>query len=240
MTGKNNALEKKIFLINDSLFSVKQSNGIDLVALGNNPVTWTLDMDFDKNFTFIADDGTHTISSAVNAAATDNKNIESYTTNTTTGPMNIILTNELCKVNESAEKWARKVEITLNNKRYTGCGLFMSDSRLNNTWLLDYIDDERQESEDYPKGFPRLEFNLSKNTMSGTDGCNNIRSQIEVMGTRIRFTPFLSTKMACSNAKAEKIFNTLLSGQQVDYFFKENNLIFSLINDSKLVFKKKE
>ncbi len=240
ISGKNNAPEKKPYPMNDSSLSVKQGNGIDLTAYGNNPVPWTLDMDFDKNFSFKADDGTQTISTAVNAAASDNKNTEIYTTNTATGPMNIMVNNESCKVNDSGNKMTRKVEITLNNIRYTGCGFFLADPRLNNTWLLDFINDERQESEDYPKGFPTLEFNLSKNTISGTDGCNNIRSQIEVMGTRIRFSPFLSTKMACSNTKAEKIFNALLSGKQVDYFFKDNNLVFSLINDSKLVFKKKD
>ena len=210
--------------------------GIDFTAVGNEPVPWKLDMDFDQYFRFSATDSTKATSTPVKPVPLMDVAGESYITGSTYGQMTILLFKQPCS--KEGKNFSRRAEITVNNKRYIGCGDFLSDPRLNGTWLLDSIGNERQQPDQYSKGLPKLTLLLSGNRTEGHDGCNNFSGNMEVQGTRIRFYQFVKTQMACTSDKAGQIFATLLSNQIVSYQVSTHTLILFLADDSLLIFKK--
>jgi heat shock protein HslJ len=223
----------------DSLIQ-KQNTGVDFLAEGNKPASWTLEMDFDKTFDFRSSDGTILNLPAVKAQRLPDMAAESYFINIQAGQMKVILYDKTCSREQDIVNPSKIVEVTISNKRYTGCGKYLYDHRISNKWVLEYINNVKLTTTDYPAGLPRVELDLSKNKMYGYDGCNNISSMIEVQGSRLRFSPFVATKIACENNKVEKIFSEMLSDHLVDYYIKDGKLILYLIDDSKLIFIKKQ
>ncbi len=212
--------------------------GVDFVATGNTPVNWKLIMDLDQNFEFISDDGNHFIATPVNPSNMKDVAGKSYTTNVTNGRMTINIYDQTCNQQGFGKGMGKNVSVAVASQRYWGCGDFLSDNRLNNVWELDSIGNERQDAADYAKGLPYIQLDLNRKKLSGHDGCNNIAASFEVEGTRIRFAPFISTKMACKGKTAERIFGEYLGGSTVSYFLTGESLVLVLMNDSKLVFRK--
>ena len=218
----------------DSLIR-KQHEGIDFYGEGDEPVSWTLEMDLESGFTFKPSGSQQLIAGPVPVTRLSNPDADSYLSKTDSGVMKVVVYDHLC----SSNKKSRKVEVTINNKRYTGCGKYLYDYQLNNIWVLQYIDNKEPGQSDYKK-LPRLQFDLAKNTMIGYDGCNNITSSISVNGNHIKFNAFTGSKPGCSNNESAKLFATMLSDHTVDYNIENGRLIIYLINDSKLTFTKAE
>ena len=218
----------------------KLKKGIDLVGKGNNPATWSLEIDFDKMVSFSSGDGNNLYVLPAFDKKEISTGIETYRLKTDLGPMTIVVFTTACTGIEAGEQFNKKIEVTISNKRYTGCGKYLFDHRLNDSWILESVDNKIQSAADFSKGLPRMEFNLLSNKMNGSDGCNSINSTIEVKGNRIHFSPFAGTRMACNNSMAEKIFLTMLSNKLVDYYMENDKLILYLEDDSKLYFKRKE
>lgn len=221
----------------DSVFKSSQQKGTDLYASGTDPVNWTLEMDFDGYFSFAADDGTKTISTAVKATPVMDIAAKSYRTKSGYGPMDIMVYHQPCRMN--GKEWSKKVEVTVNNKRYSGCGRLIYDYRLNNQWTLDSISNELQLSSMYDKTLPWIEFNLETNRVTGNNGCSSINGAAEITGNRVIFGNIASNKTACKSDKFDSIVNKLFSNQIAQYIIQEDRLILLLVDDSKLVFKKK-
>lgn len=210
----------------------KQRSGIDIFAAGNKPVDWTLEVDFDSKIIFTANDGNqlNLLPAFEKKEITDN--LETYSQRSDLGMVVIKVFNEACGEN-------KKVEVSIQNKIYNGCGQYLYDHQLNDIWELESIDQVPQPAAGFSKGLPTMSFNLPDNKMTGSDGCNNINSGIEVKGTRIKFTAFSGTKMTCGNNKAEKIFAEKISNKLVNYYLENGKLIFYLEDDSKIAFKRK-
>ena len=238
-TIKNIVATQRNIMPADSIIQ-KQKKGIDLFAVGNDPVTWSLEVDFDKMISFRSLDG----SKLDVLPAFDKKEVspekETYLLQTDLGPVIIQVFTEPCMNLGTPESFTKKVEVTIKNKHYSGCGKYLFDHQLNDIWVLESIGNINQSAADFAKGLPRLEFNLQTNKMTGSDGCNSIGSNIEIKGDRIKFSPFISTKMACTNNKAEKIFTEMLGNKLVDYYLENGKLILYLGDDSKLIFKRKD
>lgn len=216
----------------------KQLNGVDFFAKGNLPASWTLEMDFGKIIRFKSLDGNNVNSSAVSPVEEPGNKSVSYTSKSTTGEMKILVSAEGCTDAISGEKYNKRVVVTVNDKRYEGCGQYLFDAALDGKWILEKINNRTLVAAEFAKGFPEFTFELAKNKVSGHDGCNMVSSTMEVLGSKIKFNPFTSTKMACPNAKTENNFLHLISNQTVDYYFKEGQLYFYLPDDSIIVFKK--
>lgn len=231
---KNSTLQNQFETkLNDAL-QKKFINGIDFVASGEIPASWNLELDFDKNFNFTTNDG---ISITMYAAkAIDKNNFVYYAASSGAGQLEIFIYKENCS---SAKK---KVAVKLLNKKYSGCGQFLYNYQLNNTWVLEQAGSQKQDAKSYSKGLPTLTIDLVNNTMSGHDGCNNLHSGISVQGTRIHFGPIAQTKMFCHNNNPlfEKIAGEKISEKVVSYFFKNGKLFLYLIDDSQLVFSPKK
>lgn len=218
----------------------KQKKGIDLLASGNDPVAWSLEVDFDKLVSFKSADGnTLNILPAFSKKVITDE-VESYSAKTDLGQLTIKLFNSTCSGSANTTQSNRKVEVDLTNKTYTGCGKYLYDNQLNDIWVLETVNNEKQMASDFAKGLPTLEFNLQTNQMNGSDGCKKISSGIEVKGNRIKFSPFVLSKLTCSNNKVEKIFAEMLSDKLVDYYMKDGKLFLYLLDDSKISFKRKD
>jgi heat shock protein HslJ len=86
---------------------------------------------------------------------------------------------------------------------YKGCGRYLADYRLHDIWVLDSINNKKISAEDFMKGNPLLELNLTENKIYGNTGCNNISGAIEVLGKKIHFGRLATTRIACKDMDFE-------------------------------------
>ena len=216
----------------------REGNGAEFFAYGSSPVKWTLEVDLDKGFFFKPADGRLLIASPVPVSKL--AGAEMYEAKTDLGPMKITVYKDVCATSLKDNKMSNKVEVTLPDKRYTGCGEYLYNYLLNDIWILESINSKALLSAAYKKQFPVMEFNLEKNKMFGYDGCSNINSDILVQGNHIKFSGFAGTTTSCRGNEAARIFSTMLSNHTVDYYIKMGRLVMSLSDDSKLVFRKSD
>ena len=223
--------------LNDTLQN-KLNTGIDFTANGQNPASWNLDMDFDKYFLFTTADG---ISMSLYATSVRKINDQSqFNLLTKIGDMIITIDSINCP-NSNFETQTHWVQVSLAGKIYTGCGKYLYDPQLNNTWVLESIKDIEQQKNMFTKGLPEIKFDIQKGTVTGRDGCNNFGGNITIEGNRIRFNNMYQTKIYCKNNNDafEKMIKENISGKLASYYFKEGKLYLYLIDDSMLIFKKK-
>lgn len=216
----------------------KQLNSVDFYARGNVPSSWTLEMDFGNLIRFKSLDGTDVNSTAVQPVEIPDKKATSYTSKATNGNIVILIYEEACTDAISGEKYNKKVEVLVNNKHYEGCGQYLFEGALNGKWILDKINNRTLQSNQFAKGLPEITLQMANGLLSGHDGCNQISAGFEVLGSKIKFKSFVSTKMACPDNKPENEFSHLLNNQTVDYYFKEGQLYFYLPDDSIVLFKR--
>jgi hypothetical protein len=220
----------------DSSTSDSQKKGIDFIAYGDNPVNWKLEMDFDYSFEFNAHDNEKV--SAQPVSPVKNSSIETYHAVSGKQQMDIYLFEEKCELNNNKNNFNKRVEIKIGQKIYKGCGNFLYNNKLNDFWILDFINNEQQFALNYPNGIPSLIFNLAKNKLHGFNGCGFFDCNIEVRGNRIQYYPFSSLNISCKENTAAIIMNDYISGQLVDYYFSDNKLVLYLNNDTRLIFRK--
>lgn len=220
--------------LSDSLLQ-KFNSGSDFYATGNQPSSWVLDMDYDKNFSFTSTDGIQVSTYAVKGKETPGATL--YEPVTKAGKMLIQIFNETCSGNKN-----KKVTVTIAGKNYTGCGQFLFNNQLNDTWILRKAGSETLEEKMFAKGLPRLQFDLKDHRVSGHDGCNSLSGTISVEGTRIKFGPLMQTKMYCenNNQMVEKIIAEKISLQAANYYFRNGKLFLYLVDDNLLEFSKAE
>jgi heat shock protein HslJ len=228
---KNIDIAKYSSQLSDSL-AAKQLAGIDFSAAGANPVNWQVDLDLNKIYYFKAADGTNLSTRALGAVTHTNAST-TYNSNTTNGPIQIIVYDEPC-----SESNSKKTTVILNNKQYTGCGKNLYDYRLNDKWILESVGNIEISKNSFPKGIPYILLSLAEKKLTGFDGCNNISSSFEVIGNSIKFNNISGTTQSCKNPAVQKIFAAKIAHNTLSYYFKDGKLFFYLIDDTILIFKK--
>lgn len=216
----------------------KQLNGIDFFAKGNVASSWTVEIEFGNLVRFNSLDGAAVTATAVQPQFQKEKNTATYSSKATTGELVIVVQDEPCTDKMSGETYNKKVVVTVNNKRYEGCGQYLFDARLNGKWILQKINNKQLVPSDFAKGLPAITLAVEEGKISGHDGCNNLSGSFEILGSKIRFNQLATTKMACPGNKNENEIAALLSSQIIDYYFTNDQLFFSLQDDSILVFDK--
>ncbi len=234
--AKSSAIQKTV--IPPGNLIGKQQAGIDFFAEGSQPSSWTLELDLEKGFSFKPAGSRLFLAPPVKPTRYSASPADVYETKTDSGSLNVVVFDASCEQNTTNKNAPRKVEITWNNKRFTGCGTKIYDYLLNDIWVLEYIDNKPIDVLKYKKNLPTLEFNLAKNQLTGFNGCNNINGTFEVTGNHITFSNYAGNRLVCENNEAEKIFATLVSGRTVDYYIKFGILTLILIDDSRLIFRK--
>lgn len=215
-----------------------QQTGIDFFATGNQPTNWQLSINIDDTVKFTADDGL-ALKFAYNQLK-KNVNTERrfFTVTLKSGNVKIEILEKICTVTTIREVFTKEVAVVFNNTKYSGCGKFLADYNLQGKWLLEKIGYTNIIATDYNK-IPEINIDIVEGTVSGNDGCNNIRGKIEVQGKRIQFYQLLGTKMACNKKNIDKIIAAQVNGKLVSYYFKESKLYLYLPDDSLLIYKKR-
>ena len=132
-----------------------------------------------------------------------------------------------------------RIDIVKNNNttHFSGCGNYITDSRLHDIWVLEELNGQKVSSSDFTKELPNLEINSTTNTFMGFAGCNRMNGSIFFERGLLRFTNIVTTRMACGESNKESLF---LKTLQSTTTYKVENLRLTLTNPSgnELVFKK--
>lgn len=221
----------------DSLKTSSQLRGIDFMASGNLPQKWNIEIDFDHECYFGNEAGL-SVTSKPNTTFVSDVSKEIYTTESGNKKIELTVYKEKCKNKNDKQSNSLITKVNYNGVNYEGCGQFLFDQRLHQTWILDYIDNEQQFPINYAKGIPYFKIDLIKNTITGFDGYNKLSSNIELKGNRILFGQL--NKAPINTIQSAALINQFISNHLVDYFFREDKLVFQLANDTRLSFKLKE
>lgn len=233
ISQKNIDIAKYSSKLPDSL-SALEAAGIDFYANGNNPVEWQLKANFDKNIYFKSGDGIEFNTTAIGAEMPSATAL-TYNVNTPMGFMKITIENENCTTQGS-----KKTTVLLQEKEYTGCGKYLYDYHINDYWILESFGSQQANASDFKKGLPYLLFNPTEKKITGNDGCNNFSMPFELQGKRIKFGQITGAEKSCKNNSVALLFKNKLSQHFAGYYFKNERLYLYLIDDSILIFKKRD
>lgn len=233
------AKTQKILIPQDSTLLDKQKAGIDLIATGDTPGIWKLEINFDEQLTLSSGNTIIAKGNSIQELPVADMNGISYSAATDKGPVVVNVFDQICNSDTSGNILNKKITVSLNNKNtYVGCGKYLYLPSINDFWILDLIDSTKQLDYSYALGIPRLEINMTKGKMFGFDGCNEVSSKIEVRGKRIKFSNILSSRSVdCPNKLGKKLYADCLSNQLLKYELTSNRLILYAPGDKKLIFK---
>lgn len=234
---KKKISSKRKISFNDSVLTKSQLKGIDFVASGNQPQQWNIEIDFDNECYFINERGLK-IKAKPKASYISDVTKEIYTAITGNNQIEVTVFKEKCSKKNNKQFNTSVTKVTYAGVTYQGCGHFLFDEKLHQTWVLHFIDNEQQFALNYTKGIPYFKIDLIKNKITGFDGWNKISSNIELKGNRILFGQL--NKNPVNTIQSAALINGFISNHLVDYFFRENKLVFQLANDTRLTFKSKE
>ncbi|MBS3954400.1 MAG: copper resistance protein NlpE N-terminal domain-containing protein [Methylomicrobium sp.] len=212
----------------------KREQGIDFYGRGNEPF-WSIDMDFDKSFTFTEMNATPIHVPAVKGTSTPNH----YQATTEKADLSVSLIEQSCQDSMSGELFSHKVEVTLklsgsqDSHSFKGCGEFLTDTRLYGTWQFSAINESPLLAEAYMKGLPTITLSAENNRLSGHDGCNRLMGGFSIQKNTISFKQLASTMMACPEKKGAVNINPIIANQTFDYLIENDNLY--LIKEGKTI-----
>lgn len=168
-------------------------------------------------------------------------NVKMYRVTTGTVTMIIQIMQQECVNTMSGDKsnYSVRIEIVKNNNStfLSGCGNYITDSRLHDIWVLEQLNGQKVSLADFTKELPNLEINSSTNQFMGFAGCNRMNGTIFFERGLLRFVNTITTRMACgANNKENEFLKTLQSTTN----YKVENLRLILTNQSgeELIFKK--
>lgn len=171
MEGDNSTLkpeEEKQVVTNsyaDSIPTLEDrlsSQGINFYARGHEP-EWSLDMDFESNFHFKAEDGKEMYVPSVQGDKAMDANVTRFYAEVEKGTLIISIQKQDCQDSMADKTFNFSVRVQFKYgvdedfKEYSGCGDFLPDLSLHDIWVLEEVNGEplslRAEQER-----PRFEF----------------------------------------------------------------------------------
>ena len=228
--------------MNLNYYQEKFLNGVDFIARGNEP-NWTLEIDFEKSMSFATMDDIKINTPAVEGIKAQDSDVTLYRAKTDSGELVITMIKEKCQDNMSGENFSYKVRVEAKNskdanyKTFDGCGKFLYDTRLYDTYVMEEMTGFNFKKEKLTKGMPTFEFNLTDMRFGGHGGCNSLSGPIEVVSNKITFGNLMATLMACPNMKVEKAIVSALNQKTVTYSIDKMNLTI-LSGKTKMVLQK--
>lgn len=172
-------------------------------------------------------------------------NIKMYKVKTADAELNVEIAKMLCQNENSHERFPYAVTISLRQGAdttftyFTGCGLYVTDTGLEATWLLEQIKTDTVMATHFNDTLPSLVLHANGNSFSGYGGCNTINGRIFAERNLLRFTDFIVSKRTCAPTNREKDFiNGLKFSTQ--YTIEGDRLLLSNPSGPTLTFKKSE
>jgi heat shock protein HslJ len=210
-------------------------NGTDYYAEGSTPTTWKLLINIDDSINFIASDGLQLTFPYSSIHKDDSNGVKVFSGNIKNNNIKILLYLNNCSIVDTYDKKLKYSSFHFNDKIYTGCGGYITNPNLAGKWVLHTVNGKHITGKNDQT--PDINFNLTKEKLNGQDDCGNIESKFQVQGDRILFAP-IKFSGNCNNLELRKTLKEKVSGKLVNYYFQNNFLHFSLIDDSEIVFKK--
>ena len=216
-------------------------NGIYFRGIGNEP-EWSLKIS-EKTIEFTSlKPGFESFKSVhVEPVRAMDANAKMYRVAKESGTMNLQMMQQECVNTMSGEKFPYSVRIEMvknnNSTNFSGCGNYITDSRLHDIWVLEKLNGKTVSASDFMKELPNLEINSATNNFLGFAGCNRMNGTIFFERGLLRFTNIITTRMGCPGNNKESEF---LKALQSTTSYKVENMRLILTNPSgeKLVFKK--
>lgn len=118
-----------------------------------------------------------------------------------------------------------------------GCGLYITNYRLHDIWVLEKLNGSHITKSDFSQGFPTMEINSGTNSFLGFAGCNRMNGSIFFEKELLRFTNIVTTKMMCQSSNKESEFLKALQSS-TSYKIENNRLSLSNPDGELLIFKK--
>jgi heat shock protein HslJ/uncharacterized membrane protein len=215
----------------------KLEKGIDFIASGHEP-EWSLEVDFDSVMLFKSILGDSVQIPAPKGTRLQDSAASSYTTKIGSKDLTVTIYDQPCVDNLTGKELPKTVEISYGEKKYKGCGSYLSDYRLNDIWVLESINDEQIKITSFPKGLPRLELNLTLNQVFTFAGCNEFSASLEVQGKKLRFGRFSGTLMACPNINFESKYLNHLANKTVPFRIEPGKLFLQVSDDTVYLYRK--
>jgi heat shock protein HslJ len=215
--------------------------GIYFRGTGNEP-DWSLKIS-EKNIEFTSlKSGFESLNGAhIEPLQAMDANVKMYRVPTAAGLMIIQIMQQECVNTMSGDKsnYSVRIEIVKDNNStfLSGCGNYITDSRLHDIWVLEQLNGQKVTLTDFTKELPNLEINSSTNKFMGFAGCNRMNGTVFFERGLLRFTNIITTRMACGDNNKE---NEFLKTLQSTTNYKVENLRLILTNPSgqELIFKK--
>ena len=172
-------------------------------------------------------------------------NVKLYNTKTKSSEFKIQISQQECANEMSGEIFPYKITVDFkknassNFEKINGCGQYIIDYRLHDIWVLEELNGNKINKEDFTNTLPVIEIfkNLNSYRFSGILGCNRIMSSLFFEREKLRFNSITSTKMMCGNSNKEAELITALESVTT-YSIEENRLILSNPSGRKIILKK--
>ena len=170
-------------------------------------------------------------------------NVKMYTTQTESSQLNIQITQSECTnaMSGKLSPYAVSVEYKKNTEpalhKIQGCGAFITDYHLHDTWVLEKLYGENIGKANFKNDIPSIEINSSTNTFTGFAGCNRMNGKLFFENGLLRFTDIVTTRMMCDPNNKENTFLKALRSTTT-YKIENNRLWLSNPSEELIIFKK--
>ena len=230
-------------IVSSSRQALNQDQIIYFRAAGNEPF-WSLKIsDTGFQFSYFTSKIQTFNAPLVAPIAGQDANVKRYRIVTESGQMNIQIIQNDCKDSMTGvlSPYTVEVELKLGTApifiTYKGCGEYITDARLHDTWILETMNRKPIGNDDFSMGFPRLEINTKSNHFYGFAGCNGMSGSIFFEKELLRFTKIATTRKMCQTQNKEMDFIKILQSTS-SYELSNGKLILRNTSGEELIFKK--
>ncbi len=172
-------------------------------------------------------------------------NIKMYRVQTESGQMDVEIAKMLCQNEGSKERFPYAVTIMIKQGKdttftyFTGCGQYVTDSRLEAKWTLLQIKSETVTATQFNDTLPNLDLHANGNSFAGYCGCNTVNGHLFSERSLLRFTNMVYSKRNCpTKPKEDEFIKNLEFSTQ--YSIEGDRLTLSNYSGVTLVFKRTE
>lgn len=171
-------------------------------------------------------------------------NVKLYKLETERAAMTIEITQNACTNAMSGKSFPYSVTVDYKIGRASefttikGCGQYFSDYRLHDIWVLERLNGNTVQVDDFARELPFMEIDTNTDTFAGYAGCNRMHGQLFSEKDLLRFTNVAITEMWCGETNKETDFISALRSSTT-YKIEQNRLWLSNPSEEHiLVFKK--
>jgi heat shock protein HslJ len=170
-------------------------------------------------------------------------NIKTYKVQTEAGQMEVEIAKMLCQNEGSKERFPYAVTIMIKQGRdttytyFTGCGLYVTDTRLEAKWQLFQIKSDTVTAAQFNDTLPYVDLHANGNSIAGYAGCNTFNGRIFSERSLLRFTDLHLSKRDCPTKPKEDEFIRALQFS-TQYAIEGDRLILSNPSGPTLTFKR--